>query len=331
MTARTILLASCADHGTSSITASYERALRPDLTVRLSKGLKKMAPAAIVRTLRQVKQWKAEKALVICLFNAPILLAGMARGGRDLDWRGILDWTETHPSGRRGPLFDVYNRLYLRAFRNLGRVLSPAPGFRDYYRALGGDVEPTLYPLPCDVGDVAPLGVLSRPRVLFIGADLQRKGGDLILDYWARERPEADLTFVCPRPPEVDIAGVSFRRDVRPGTAEHDELFRAHDVLVLPTRMEPFGYVVLEGLCRGLAVVTTSMAGAATLVLESGGVVEATPPRCVESLDLLLREPTRIRHIRATCQSFLPGLAARTKASLDDLASRNHPSGPSLP
>jgi UDP-glucose:(heptosyl)LPS alpha-1,3-glucosyltransferase len=58
--------------------------------------------------------------------------------------------------------------------------------------------------------------------------------------------------------------------------------YAAADVLVLPTRYEPFGNVHLEALASGLPVVTTTAAGGAEAVdSESGVVVPPGDPRAV--------------------------------------------------
>jgi UDP-glucose:(heptosyl)LPS alpha-1,3-glucosyltransferase len=61
-----------------------------------------------------------------------------------------------------------------------------------------------------------------------------------------------------------------------------DRWYAAADVLVLPTRYEPFGNVHLEALASGLPVVTTTAAGGAEIVSdESGAVVPPGDPQAV--------------------------------------------------
>ena len=70
--------------------------------------------------------------------------------------------------------------------------------------------------------------------------------------------------------------------------------YAAADVLVLPTRYEPFGNVHLEALASGLPVVTTTAAGGAEAVgSECGAIVPPGDPRAVtRALERLRATPS---------------------------------------
>ena len=55
------------------------------------------------------------------------------------------------------------------------------------------------------------------------------------------------------------------------------ELMKAVDLLVFPSRYEPFGLVVLEAMAAGLPVITASTTGAAELVTPESGIVLPNP------------------------------------------------------
>src|SRR5207248_10001896 len=79
------------------------------------------------------------------------------------------------------------------------------------------------------------------------------------------------------------------------------EVLAAADLLVSPTRYEPYGLAVHEALCRGLPALTA----------RSAGVAELYP---AELSPLLLDDPTDARELAdklLLCQSQWPALRAR--------------------
>lgn len=113
-----------------------------------------------------------------------------------------------------------------------------------------------------------PLPAVARqpddqpPTVLFIGKELYRKGGDLLLQAFARARrqiPTARLRLVTldPVPASLPVDGVDI---VAPtwDRAVVAELYRQADLFVLPSRLETWGDVLLEAMayqlpCIGVA------------------------------------------------------------------------------
>jgi glycosyltransferase involved in cell wall biosynthesis len=102
-----------------------------------------------------------------------------------------------------------------------------------------------------------PERVPPRRRLLFVGNDFYRKGGDLVVAALAVLRREHDpritLTVAGPKawpqpgdPPD----GVRFLGSLPAG--EVARLYDDHDLFVMPSRMEPFGIVFAEAITRGL-------------------------------------------------------------------------------
>jgi glycosyltransferase involved in cell wall biosynthesis len=116
--------------------------------------------------------------------------------------------------------------------------------------AVGGGInfEPLPRPVEHDPQDA--------PTALFIGKELFRKGGDLLLCAFARARavvPNARLIFLTEDtvPTGLPTEGVEFihptwRREVIA------DLYRRSHVLVLPSRLETWGDVLLEAMGFGL-------------------------------------------------------------------------------
>ncbi|MBV8693787.1 MAG: glycosyltransferase family 4 protein [Actinobacteria bacterium] len=99
----------------------------------------------------------------------------------------------------------------------------------------------------------------ASPRVLFVGVEFVRKGGDVALEAVARIRAggtDVRLTVVGPSQWPLDAAPppwVDYRGAI-PGN-ELLEAYATHDVLVMPTRFEAYGIGVLEAQAAALPVV----------------------------------------------------------------------------
>jgi glycosyltransferase involved in cell wall biosynthesis len=113
----------------------------------------------------------------------------------------------------------------------------------------------------------APAG--GKPRVLFVGGDFERKGGDLLLQVQReRLRGRAELHIVTGQdvPEEQDVHVYRGLTANSPGLLE---LFRTADVFALPTRADCLAVVLGEAMASSLPVVTTSV-GAHPEAVEHG-------------------------------------------------------------
>jgi len=138
--------------------------------------------------------------------------------------------------------------------------------------------------------DIPPRPTPAKPRVLFIGGELKRKGGDVLLQGWAHSlRDRCTLTMVT-NDPSADIEGVHFLPGVKYGSAIHKKTFEEHDILILPTRMDAYPQVIGEAAAAGLAVITTKYALGAKEVIKDGvtGYIADTPEASIEFLSELL-------------------------------------------
>jgi glycosyltransferase involved in cell wall biosynthesis len=95
-----------------------------------------------------------------------------------------------------------------------------------------------------------------RHRLLFVGRDFHRKGGDLVVAAFERLRADdPTLTLTVAGPDRWPLAGdpppgVRFQGRVDPDGVR--QLYDEHDLFVMPSRFEAFGIVFVEALARGL-------------------------------------------------------------------------------
>lgn len=175
-----------------------------------------------------------------------------------------------HPEAGRSPFGAAerqrWFRLEERAYRRAAHVCTRSEFVRanliDEYglapervTAVGGGVN--FDPLPVVAEGSGGNG--NGPTALFIGKELHRKGGDLLLRAFAEARgrvPDARLLIVTgePIPPGLPLEGVT----VVPPIWERGRLsalFRRADLFVLPSRLETWGDVLLEAMAHRLPCV----------------------------------------------------------------------------
>jgi glycosyltransferase involved in cell wall biosynthesis len=113
-------------------------------------------------------------------------------------------------------------------------------------------------------------------RLLFVGGDFKRKGGDLLLDLhqnYLRESCELHLVTGAELPARD---GVHVYRGVKPHSPELLRLYAEADVFVLPTRADCLAVVLGEAMASSLPIITTRVGAHAEAVVEgeSGFVLD---------------------------------------------------------
>ena len=138
----------------------------------------------------------------------------------------------------------------------------------------------------------------AKRRILFVGADWERKGGPDLVEAFAgvrRRLPDATLTIAgCSPRVEIDgceVLGRLPRDDV-------EELYRQCSVFCMPSRIEPYGLVYIEAMSHGRPVVATRV-GSVSDIVEDGRTGHLVPPGDVPALTRalidLLADPPRAR------------------------------------
>jgi glycosyltransferase involved in cell wall biosynthesis len=131
-------------------------------------------------------------------------------------------------------------------------------------------------------------------RLLFVGGDFERKGGDLLLDVHRKHLQGAcELHLVTGA--SVDMGeGVYVYNGLKPHSLQLLQLYADADVFVLPTRGDCLAVVLGEAMASGLPVITTRVGAHAEAVEEgrSGFVIEADDAAALrDRIERLARDP----------------------------------------
>jgi glycosyltransferase involved in cell wall biosynthesis len=251
------------------------------LPMRIARQLRERRPAAIVCQTA----YEAAAALVArWIARVPARVVVEVHG----DWRTS---TRLYGSPARRSLSLVADAVAALALRRADAVRTVSPFTADLVRALG--VEPTAdFPAYMDLEPftAAPAALPVEPSVLFVGVLEAYKNIDGLAAAWrlaAGRAPGAAL----------HIVGKGSRTDVAESLArEHGvrwdsdlsatEIAAALDdawVLVLPSRSEGMGRVLVEAFCRGRGVIGTRAGSIPNLVADgvSGVLVAPDDPQAL--------------------------------------------------
>ncbi len=182
------------------------------------------------------------------------------------------------------------------------------PEARDRIRVVGNGIHE-----PAADGPPARPRCPGQPLVLYSGRLVERKGIRELLAAIPRVLEAAPTTrfALAGGPPNLRPADVAAQWLTPEAAPHHARIhftgwlspsqlaswYRSADVLVVPSRYEPFGMVILEGMIHGLPVVASDVGGPAE-ILDHGRTGLLFPPRDAAALAEQLTAVLRDRRLR---------------------------------
>ena len=262
-----------------------------------------------VRIARAIRSFRPDAVIVQGTQDTSLAFAGRTLAHVDVpivldvhgDWRGD---TRVFGSSARRLLSPAVDRLADYAVRHADGVRTVSGFTSGLVRERG--VEPTAtFPAYMDLApflatDPVPLPI--TPRALFVGVLERYKAVDVLAGAWrilAPRVPDASLQIVGMGPLEGTVQGLVAEPELHVGwtprltTAEVARALDDATLLVLPSRGEGMGRVVVEAFCRGRAVVGSNAGGIPDLVVHDASgllVPQADPAALATALERLLTD-----------------------------------------
>jgi glycosyltransferase involved in cell wall biosynthesis len=138
------------------------------------------------------------------------------------------------------------------------------------------------------------------PRVLFVGGDFRRKGGDVLVQC-AQSMPgdwTVDIITSEFVPSAEGLPGTRIHLGLKADTPELLALYRKANIFVLPTIADCSPLVILEAMAVGLPVIATRVGGIPEMVIhgETGLLIPPNSPEALsEAIRELAKDPMRRR------------------------------------
>jgi glycosyltransferase involved in cell wall biosynthesis len=219
--------------------------------------------------------------------------------------RGMLEpWAWEHRAWKKRPMWKMFEKRNLESAALLHATSEQeAQSFRDRGLKVPIAIIPNGVELP-DKWIRNGVSMPSKRTVLFLSRIHPKKGLPLLLEAWAKVRPDGwDLKIVGPdegghrkelekQAAALGLADVVSFLDAVRGEEAKNSLFTEASLFVLPTHSENFGIAVAEAMAHGLPVITTH--GAPWQILEEeqcGWWVPVSVDGLAAALDAATRLP----------------------------------------
>ncbi|HEY3329964.1 MAG TPA: glycosyltransferase family 4 protein [Capsulimonadaceae bacterium] len=115
-------------------------------------------------------------------------------------------------------------------------------------------------------------------RLLFVGGDFERKGGDVVLE-WAKSTREKHwrLDIVTRKPLKVDDSRIVVHNNLSSNDPDLVKLYNQADLFVLPTFADCYSIAGIEAMASGLPVILGSVGGTPDII-KDGETGYLVPP-----------------------------------------------------
>ncbi|HLG11834.1 MAG TPA: glycosyltransferase family 4 protein [Dehalococcoidia bacterium] len=248
--------------------------------------------------------WNTQKPACLCLDVLTKCPSVISLDVTPMQYDGEIGRGYGHQPDRWGPMIAAKYWLNRRVFHQARRLLPWSNWARmslieDYgvspeaieVLSPGADLSrfyPPAHRSPAPDGKV---------RLLFVGGDFERKGGDTLLEWFRTSATARDCVLHVVTRAEFEAGDGVFVHRLSQDDERLPALYREADVFVLPTRAECFGIVFTEALASGIPVVSCDVGGVSEVVRdgENGLLV---PAGDVQGLDHALTAIVRDQALR---------------------------------
>ncbi len=149
-------------------------------------------------------------------------------------------------------------------------------------------------------------------RLLFVGGDFRRKGGETVLDAFETSlRQDCELDIITREQVNTrGLTGVRVHHGLGSNAPELVDLYARADIFVFPTQADVLPLAIMEAMASGLPVITTAVGGLREQVQDgvTGFVVPLSDPGALAAATLrLVRDPDLRRVMSAAARRSAEG------------------------
>ena len=219
-----------------------------------------------------------------------------------------------HTGWKRWLSHQIHNRSFASAAKDF-----------DYFLPMGSDCEDALcqrYEIgrercfvtlaPQNLTEWLPGNRTYSPplRLLFVGNDFARKGGDFLLRLYSQHLADHCLLTIVSNDPSVKNRSLPAKVQWLSGKKREDmlQIYRENDILLLPTQQDFMPQVLAEALAVGLPCIATDVGGIRDLIHHgmTGFLMhrEATVEQWAEHIIHLVANPSDLVRLSIDARRF---------------------------
>lgn len=186
----------------------------------------------------------------------------------------------------------LFNKLY----RIIALTDNLANNLHEVYKVDKSKIRKAPLPLDFEYFYQEPKITPIIPKVLFVGGEFYRKGGNHLLKAWDDKLKGKCELIILTKETIESKDGITTYNNLSKGDELHKQLFRRTDIFILPTNKDAYPVVLGEAAAASMAIITTQYALGAKNIIEHGksGFVAETPENCIDYLVELLDKPELI-------------------------------------
>ena len=220
---------------------------------------------------------------------------------------------------RKGRRFNLLNPVYLylekRCFNNARHIIANSQMVKDdiirHYNIDSAKISVVYSGIETEFEQITAGSVRqehaiapSTPLILFVGSGFERKGVSEMLHLLAKLNGDY-FAIIVGKDKHLkryialsEQLGLDERVRFTGPVDDIDRYYVDSDILLLPTRYEPFSNVVLEAMRGGNAVVTTRQNGAAEIIHDELVMASSADENILPALQKLLDQPDYLADIK---------------------------------
>jgi glycosyltransferase involved in cell wall biosynthesis len=144
-------------------------------------------------------------------------------------------------------------------------------------------------------------------RILFVGSRFYYKRGHLLVSWFNNQRSSNIKLTILTKDFFNKFPNITIENTIEYGEEKHIQIFKNHDIFVLPTKCDAYPSVLGEAACAGLSILATKTALGAPEIIQNGvnGYICDSQEALFNQLTQLIKDKPLIESMKTNSREFM--------------------------